>query len=186
MGKNNQSGFHLVVTLLALAVLGVAGFVGYKVYKKDPKYQAPAASSKASTTESTTESTTKSSEPSVVAPSAAELENIEASITSGNTAALEGYMAASVNVILAASEAYGPQTPAQAVSDVDYVSDGSDPWNFALPAATLAQYQTGDYKQYFPVSALVGKSANGYVVSFQFDNAGKIDGIFMTNNADIL
>lgn len=119
-------------------------------------------------------------------PSAAALENIKASITSGNTAALEGYMAASVRVIIAASEGVGDRTPAQAVSDVDYLNAGTDPWDFNLPAATIDGYQTGDYKSYFPDGALVGKSANNYVVSFTFDSAGKISGIFMAASADLL
>jgi len=57
-----------------------------------------------------------------------------------------------------------------------YLDNATDPWDFALPAATLAAYQTGGYKQYFPTTALVGKSANKYVVSFQFDSNGKISG----------
>lgn len=120
------------------------------------------------------------------APSAAALESIKDAIKSGNTAALEGYMAASVNVILAASEAYGPQTPTQAIKDLEYLNSATDPWDFALTSATLSKYQAGDYKQYFPATALVGQSANDYVVSFQFDNAGKISGIFMTVSADLL
>ena len=95
-------------------------------------------------------------------------------------------MAASVNVILAASEAYGPQTPTQAIKDLDYLNSATDPWDFALSSTTLAKYQSGDYKQYFPTTALVGQSANDYVVSFQFDSSGKINGIFMTVSADLL
>lgn len=127
-----------------------------------------------------------SSKESSSAPSAAALESIKDAVKSGNTAALEGYMAASVNVILAASEAYGPQTPTQAIKDLEYLNSATDPWDFALASATLAKYQAGDYKQYFPTTALVGQSANDYVVSFQFDNAGKISGIFMTVSADLL
>ena len=119
-------------------------------------------------------------------PSAAALENIEASITSGNTAALEGYMAATVRVIIAASEGVGDRTPAQAVSDIKYLNSGTDPWDFSLPAATIDGYQAGDYKSYFPNGALIGKSANNYVVSFTFDSAGKISGVFMVADADLL
>lgn len=120
------------------------------------------------------------------APSGATLENIEAAISSGNTAALEGYMASSVNVILAASEAYGAQSPAQAINDLEYLNDATNPWDFNLPVATLAQYQSGGYSQYFPTSAHVGKSANGYVISFQFGSSEKISGIFMTSSAELL
>ena len=135
------------------------------------------AKKKAVTSSSATESTT---------PSAAVLENIKAAIKTGDTAALEGYMASSVNVILAASEAYGPQTPTQAIKDLEYLNNATNPWDFALASATLSKYQSGDYKQYFPATALVGQSANNYVVSFQFDSNGKINGIFMTVSADLL
>ena len=133
---------------------------------------------KASSTSTTT--TTESKR-----PTAAVLENIQASITSGNTAALEGYMASSVRVILAASEGVGDRTPVQAIGDLNYVMNGGT-WDFDLPTATLTKYQTGDYKQYFPTTAYVGLSSKSYVVSFQFDANAKISGIFMTNSAELL
>ena len=123
---------------------------------------------------------------SSTAPSSTALENIKASITSGNTAALEGYMASTVNVIIAASEGMGNRTPTQAITDLEYLDAGTDPWNFSLSAATLADYASGDYSQYFPSTALVGKSANNYVVSFNFNSSGKISGIFMAVNANLL
>jgi hypothetical protein len=123
-----------------------------------------------------------------VRPNQATLDSISAAITSGNTAALQGYMASSVNVIRAGTDGptNGARTPAQAVGDVDYVKNGTAPWNFALPAATLATYQSGDYKKYFPTTAYVGKSANNYVISFQFDSNAKINGIFMSVDASLL
>ena len=127
-----------------------------------------------------------SSEDASKTPSAIVLENIKDAIKSGDTAALEGYMAPSVNVILAASEAYGPQTPTQAIKDLEYLNNATDPWDFDLASTTLAKYQSGDYKQYFPATAFVGQSANDYVISFQFDSSGKINGIFMTVSADLL
>ncbi len=119
-------------------------------------------------------------------PSESDLENIEASITSGNTAALEGYMASKVNVILAASECCGSRTPAQAVADIAYVESGTDPWDFSLPQAKLDGYAGGDYAQYFPEDALVGVSANDYIISFTFNDAGEISGVFMANSTDML
>lgn len=129
---------------------------------------------------------TNSAKTTITTPSATTLENIKDSIKSKNTAALEGYMASSVNVILAATEAYGPQTPVEAIKDLDYLGSATAPWDFGLPAVTLSKYQSGDYKQYFPSNALVGRSANNYVVSFQFDSNSKINGIFMTISADLL
>lgn len=122
----------------------------------------------------------------VTPPTQDQLDNMQAAIETMNTAALEGYMAASVNVILAASEGLGARTPVQAVGDVDYLSSATDPWDFSLPQATLDDYATGDYKQYFPATAFVGKSANGYVISFTFNNTGDISGIFMSASDDLL
>lgn len=117
-------------------------------------------------------------------PNAAAISNIEASITSGNTQALEGYMASSVKVILAATEAYGTQTPTQAVSDVtNFITTDSSSWDydFSLPASTLSSYSSGGYGEYFPSTALVGKASNSKVISFSFDCNGKISTVFMAD-----
>jgi len=117
------------------------------------------------------------------APSAETLDDIKAAVQSGNYAALESLMADKVTVILAASEGLGERTPAQAVADLAYLDDGTDPWDFALTATIVDGYREGDYAKYFPQTALVGKSANKYVVSFSFDNDGeKITTIFMSNS----
>lgn len=177
MGTKKQSGFSWLIILLIIIILAGGGFAGYKVYKSHSKSKKPAASQSAST-----QNTTKATAPvsAVKEPTAAELENIKASITSGNTAALEGYMASSVNVVIAASEGMGAKTPVDAINSLSYVNPGgTNTWDFALPASTLNAYQTGFYKQYFPTNAVVGKSSDGHVISFQFDNDAKIDGVFM-------
>jgi len=120
-------------------------------------------------------------------PDASVVSNIKASITSGNTAALEGYMASSVNVIIAASEGIGPSTPTQAVSSItNFISDATSPWNFGLSASILSSYGDGSYSQYFPSIAVVGKSANAKVISFSFDCNGKIDIVFLAASEKLL
>lgn len=119
-------------------------------------------------------------------PTSADLENIKASITSGNTAALEGYMADTVTVIYAASEGLGPQTPTQAIADLKYLNSATNPWDFALPAATISAWASGGYSSYISTDSLVGKSANNYVVAFSFDCSGDIDTIFMAANSALL
>lgn len=122
-------------------------------------------------------------------PGATTISNIEASITSGNTAALEGYMAASVNVITAASEGLGAKTPTQAVTSItNFISSDTSSWdyNFSLPAATLATYGKGSYGQYFPSTAVVGKATNKQVISFSFDCNAKISTVFFAANEDLL
>lgn len=119
-------------------------------------------------------------------PTSADLDNIKAAITSKNTAALEGYMADTVTVIYAASEGLGPQTPTQAVADLKYLNSATNPWNFALPAATISAWSSGGYSSYISTDSLVGKSANNYVVAFSFDCSGEIDTIFMAANSALL
>lgn len=119
-------------------------------------------------------------------PSDDDLANIQAAISTQNYAALEGYMADTVTVILAASEGLGERTPVQAVADLAYLNDADTPWNFALDSATLSEWSSGDYNSYFPEDALVGRSANGYVVSFQFNDAGDITDIFFTGSDELL
>lgn len=124
---------------------------------------------------------------SPTAPSATVIENIQASITSGNTAALEGYMAASVKVVLTASEGPGSVAPAEAVSSIsDFISAATEPWDFALSASLLGQYATSSYGPYFPSIAVVGASANNKVISFNFDCYGKISTVFMVSDKSIL
>ena len=121
------------------------------------------------------------------APSADTLTNIRESITSRNTAALEGYMAPTVKVVIAASGGVGDRTPTQAVSDItSYISSSTDPWNFALAKTVTDNYAKGNYAQYFPSIAVIGKSANGIVISFSFDCNGKINTVFMAIKDSLL
>lgn len=121
---------------------------------------------------------------SPVQPSAATIDNIKASITSGNTAALEGYMASSVNVVFAASDGLGPRTAVQAVGDItSFIDDITQmTWSFDVPASVLSSYGQSSYKQYFPGTALVGKSSTNRVISFNFDCSGKISAVLMAMN----
>lgn len=142
------------------------------------------AEAKANNTNITTTNQTTCSSKS---PTAAAIENIKLSITSGNTAALEGYMATSVNTIMAATEGIGPSTPAVAVSTItSFIKDATSPWDFALSASILSSYGKGSYKQYFPNNAVVGKSANGKVISFLFDCNAKINTVFMAPSENLL
>jgi hypothetical protein len=113
-------------------------------------------------------------------------DNIRDAVSSKNLAALASYMTNPVTVILAASEGLGPRTPDQAVTDMEYINMGTAPWDFNLSAATLATYEAGFYKDYFDDNTVVGKSANKYVVSVDFDNCAKINKVFMTGSEDQL
>lgn len=123
----------------------------------------------------------------VVRPGDAAVENIEASITSGNTAALEGYMASTVNVVYAASDGLGERTPAQAVSDItSFIGNSLVSWAFTIPASTLSSYGQGSYGKYFPGTAVVGKSSEEKVLSFNFDCNGKVSTVFLAAQESLL
>lgn len=197
--KNNLSKLNLKKILVAMMLLAIGATGGYYWQGKPAKNHSETDAGELSQLQSqvaklqkdvadiqkataTTPAATPAAMPAAtgVAPSADILTSISAGITSGNAAVLEGYMASAVQVDTAAAASLGSRTPAQAVGDVVFLKTGTAPWNFALAADVIAKYQTGTYKQYFPSTAYVGKSANGYVVSFQFDSSSKISGIFMS------
>ena len=113
-------------------------------------------------------------------------DNLAAAIESGNTAALKGYMADEVNVVFAASEKAGKESPDAAITDLQYLSSATAPWNFGLPNATIDSFKAGSYKQYFDGEIYVGKSSDGHVIAYHFDLCGKIDQIFLSASADLL
>lgn len=116
-----------------------------------------------------------------VRPNAAAIENIQAAITTGNTQPLEGHMASSVMVLYAASDGVGERTRTQAVSDItSFIGGSTVSWAFNIPDSTLKSYRNGFYKQYFPETALVGKSSEDRVLSFNFDCDGDIATVFMS------
>lgn len=119
-------------------------------------------------------------------PTAAELESIQNAIESANYSALEDYMASQVTVILAASECCSGNTPAEAVANMAYADNGTAPWDWNVPEATIDGYRAGFYVDYFPEGVLVGKAANDFVIAFSFNNEGDISTIFMAINEDIL
>lgn len=122
-------------------------------------------------------------------PSTTTVDNIKASVTSGNTVALEGYMASSVNVIIAASEGIGAQTPTQAVNDLTtFISSDNTSWDydFSLPASILSSYGKSSYGSYFPSTAVVGKASNKQVISFSFDCNSKVKTVFLASSEDLL
>lgn len=120
------------------------------------------------------------------APSQALKDAIRDAVTSRNYAALESHMTNPITVVYAASEFGGPKTPAEAVAAMAYLSNGTAPWDFNLPAATIAGYQASEaYGQYFPAGAAVGKAANDHVASFGF-KCDKINLFFTAINDDLL
>jgi len=192
MKLKDQKGFAAVEGALILVVVAILGFTAWYVIRangnaKDTLNLAAGTNVAVKTTPKKTPAKTTTTTPIAPVISSALKENTAAAISSGNTAALEGYMATSVNVVIAGSEKSGAESAAAAVKDLDYLSPLSTTWNFALDNATLAKYQAGFYKQYFgATTTIVGQAANGYVVSFGVNAAGKIDTVFMSASTDQL
>lgn len=111
---------------------------------------------------------------------------IRDAVSAKNYAALSPHLAASVNVVYAASEKGGNVTPAQAITDMAYLNSATAPWDFALPTTTIDDYRAGFYTSYFPSNVYVGRSADDMVVSFGFDSCAKINMIFIAASADLL
>jgi hypothetical protein len=111
-------------------------------------------------------------------PSEDTIKKVQDAVSNAKYADLKVLMGDKVNVIVAASDGLGSRTPEQAVNDLKTLASTKD-WNFKLEAKTVATYQDGDYSIYFPAGALVGKSSDGHVVSFVFNDTGKITGIFI-------
>ena len=192
MKSRKEQGFAAVEGALILVIVAILGFTAWYVIKANGNTKDTlnlAAGTNVAVKAKPKKAATKTTTTTPAAPviSSALKENTAAAISSGNTAALEGYMATSVNVVIAGSEKSGAETAAAAVKDLDYLNPLSTTWNFALDNATLTTYQNGFYKQYFgATTTIVGQAANGYVVSFGVNAAGKIDAVFMSASTDQL
>lgn len=112
-------------------------------------------------------------------------ENVQASIESMNTAALDQLMADTVEVTFAASEKGGNETKSQAIADLAYLSNAKMPWNWSIDQSTLNKYKNGDYKIYLADDDIFGVSSNKYFVSFRVE-CGKIDQVFVSATTDLL
>lgn len=103
--------------------------------------------------------------------------NIVDAMNSGNTAALEGYLAPSVHVTYAASEMEGDVTDhALVIQNLTALTGPGITWDFDLPASVIDDYANnpGHYPSYvddFPEGAVVGLSSDDAVVSFALDGS---------------
>jgi hypothetical protein len=113
-------------------------------------------------------------------------DNIKAALDTKNTAAFATYTSNPVKYVLAASEFGGDQTPDGAATSLEYTHSATGPWDFNLPAPTLADYDAGFYTDYFDANTYVGRSTDGMVVAFDFNCVGKISQIFVSASEDLL
>lgn len=105
--------------------------------------------------------------------------NIRDAITSGNTAAIEGYLSNPVRVIIMSTECCFDITPAEAASNLSYVTGAPGPWNFSLPSATTDPWHANTYYGYlFTGDDITGRAADGTIVSFGI-SGGQVTTILM-------
>ncbi len=183
-----QRGFTFIEGLLIVILVGIVGFASWYIYDSNNKanniYDNVVSTGVTDSFEKkAVNEPTQQAEPS--SPISDSLkENSADAIKSGNTAALESYMTNSVTVVIAASEKDGAESKAAAVKDLDYLKSATAPWDFALTPEVLKGYSNGYYGKYFGNSTIVGKSADGKIVSFGVNKDGKIDTVFMAASVD--
>jgi hypothetical protein len=93
-----------------------------------------------------------------------DVRTLEEAIESASYSDVYGLLANPVHVAFAASDFDADRTPDQAITDLEYL-EGSSGWNWDPDAATLTSFRDGRYGDRFPEGAIVGVSAEGFVVS---------------------
>ncbi len=113
-------------------------------------------------------------------------QNVEAAVSSGNYAAIDGYMADKVSYAIAASSGQGTLTKTQAIKQLEYLNSGTAPWNFSIATTAITKYKAGAYSTYINDDVIFGASGNKYFVSFHLDSNNKIDQMFLASSTDLL
>jgi hypothetical protein len=158
------------VLLSAVALSGVllAGCGGAPGAGSSPEPTATA------TTPSPEPTPVETAEPDPDAVAAAMRADIDDAMNSGNTAALEGYLAASVHVTYCASEYEGDVTDhGLVIQNITDVTSTGATWDFDLPASVVQGYHDSSEAYYddFPAGAVVGLSSEDQVISFAVTGA---------------
>ena len=106
-------------------------------------------------------------------------DKVQKSVNGNNYQDLSSILGESVTVITAGTGS-SQQSIQQAIQSLNYLNGSSGGWNWNLTPEQLAQYQQGSNAQYFGSNAVVGQSANGYVVSIIVNDSGQVTTIFMS------
>jgi hypothetical protein len=171
----------LVLPSLALAACLLAGCT-----PGTPTPATPDPSESSSSSTPTPEPTETDATDDAAAADAAMRANIIDAVSSGNTAALDGYFAPTVHVTYAASEDEGDVSDhSLLVMNVTNATSPTAVWDFNLPASVIDNYRNnpGHYPSYvddFPPGAIVGRSSEDKVISFAI-SGGLITRLFISN-----
>jgi hypothetical protein len=127
-------------------------------------------------------STTPSSSPTAL--SVDDVAQIQAAIEANRPIDLYDYLDDPVHITFAASDFDSDRSPDLAITDLDYVRNSTG-WNWNLDDATLASFRAGTYANYFPDDAIIGQSAETYVIAFTITD-DRISRIFVSKSAAIV
>jgi hypothetical protein len=105
-------------------------------------------------------------------------------VEDGDPRELYRVLAEPVHIAIAASDFDDDRTRDQAVTDLEYLRAEGE-WEWDLDAETLEAFRAGPYEERFPEDAVVGRSADGYVVSFDPDG-DRVVGVFVSRSVSLL
>jgi hypothetical protein len=165
---------RLISPLLTLIIIALIGVSGYLYFQNRKLSQKPSASPDPSPQAQSSPLSSPTSSPAKINIR----EQIEAAVNSKNYAALEGYMTTpTVNFALMSSECCEPQTPKDAVEQLDYISAGV-PFDFNQQNATILNLKAKNPEL---TNAYLGISKTGeHSAAFTIDNQNKISGIHLS------
>jgi len=109
---------------------------------------------------------------------------IQDAIEAGTPADLYDLLASPVHMRFAASDFDTDRTRDLAVTDLEYI-EGSSGWNWNLGDDMLAAFRAGKYADEFPEGAIIGESAESYVISITID-ATSITSIFISKSESLV
>jgi hypothetical protein len=90
---------------------------------------------------------------------------IQTAVDAHDTATLQGYLGATVGVVIPSQGQNGSQSAATAISELSQLFTTTDPWTFSIDPTTLTHYRQGSFGAYFPSKAIMARSSDGHVIS---------------------
>lgn len=174
------SGFF--ATLIIIVIAAAAYFWGTKQANGPVSTSTPSPTKEQTVYEQETPTPTISKD-EFVNPSAT-IESIKAAVESKNYAALEGYMAPSVSVVLYASECCGLLSGTKATQQLSYLTSGTSPWEFPITGPLINQLEVADPGNF--KNAVIAIASNRYTAAFRLNNKFLIENIIMVADYKLL
>jgi hypothetical protein len=154
---------------------------------KDKKAAAGASDSKknaSTTTDSLAATGDKPSDLNTCSPTISQEKKdvIAAAVKARTYSTLQSMMTDPVDLVISGSNASGEASPEVAVDEMRFLNGVTDPWDFALSPYVTNVWAAHEYRLYFIDSFFAGRAASDEVVSFGFNECGKIETIFMISD----